>query len=162
MIEIVKLILFEYIFGYGLQAFIFVFGIYTFNRQKIDFKKYLLASISVAIISFVVRQLPISFGVHTIFDMLASIIICISLLKMPAINTIRSMSIVIVILLASEIVGLLIAMSIFENDKFQTIMDNSLQRAIMSVPINILFLLLVTLSYHILKRKGDSNRKAST
>jgi hypothetical protein len=84
--ETLLLILFEYILGYGLQAFIFVFGIYTFNRQKVEIKKYLLASIIVAAISFLVRQLPISFGVHTIFDMLASIIICISLLKMPAIK----------------------------------------------------------------------------
>ena len=160
--ETLQLILFEYILGFGLQAFIFIFGIYTFNRQKIEIKKYLLASVLVAIISYIVRLMPISFGVHTIFDMIASILICILLLKMPAINTIRSMSIVIVLLLASEIVGLISVSTIFGNDRFQDIMDNSLRRAIVSVPINLLFLLLVTLSYYILKKKGDSNRKVGS
>jgi hypothetical protein len=160
--ETLQLILFEYLLGYGLQAFIFIFGIYTFNRQKIEIKKYLLASIIVAAISFLVRQLPISFGVHTIFDLLASIIICILLLKMPAINTIRSMSIVFILLLASETAGLVVLSIIIGKDKLENIMNNPLQKAITSVPLNIFFLLLVALSYYILKKKGDSNRKVSS
>lgn len=160
--ETLQLILFEYILGYGLQTFIFIFGIFTFNRQKIDIKKYLLASISVAIISFLVRQLPISFGVHTIIDLLASIIICISLLKMPAIITIRSMSIVFILLLASESIGLVIINIMIGKDKLEIIMNNPLHRAITGVPLNLFFLLLVTLSYYLLKKKGDSNRKVSS
>lgn len=160
--ETLQLIIFEYILGYTLQAFIYIFGIYTFNRQKMDVKMYLLASVLVAITSYFVRLLPISFGVHTVFDMLASVIICILLLRMPAINTIRSMSIVIVLLLASEIVGLLITSAIFGKVRFQGIMDNSLNRALVSVPINLLFLVLVIISYYILKKKGDSNREVSS
>jgi hypothetical protein len=160
--ETLQLILFEYILGYGLQAFIFIFGIYTFNKQKIEIKKYLLASIIVAAISFLVRQLPISFGVHTIFDMLASIIICITLLKMSAIKAIRSMSIVFVLLLVSEIIGLATMSIIIGKDKVDNLMNNPLHKAIISVPLNLLFLMLVTLSYYLFKKKGDSNRKVSS
>lgn len=162
MIEILQLILLEYILGYGLQAFIIVFGIYTFNRQKIERKKYLLTSIMFAVITFLVRQLPISFGVHTIFNMLAFIIICIVLLKMPAVSTIQSMVFVVVLLLASEMIGMLIAGAIFGNSRIQNIMENTKQRALLSIPINLIFLLMVALSYYILKRKGDSNRRFSS
>jgi hypothetical protein len=160
--EMLQLILFQYILGYGLQSFIFIFGIYTFNRQKIEIKKYLLASIVVAAISFLVRQLPISFGVHTIFDLLVSIIICILFIKMPAINTIRSMSMVFILLLTSEAVSLVILSVIIGKSRLEIIMNNPLQRAITGVPLNLFFLLLITLSYYILKKKGDSNRKVSS
>ncbi len=162
MIEILQLILFEYILGYALQAFIIVFGIYTFNRQKIERKKYLLTSIMFAVITFLVRQLPISFGVHTIINMLIFIITCIVLLKMPAIKVIRSMSIVFVLLLVSEMVGMLFASVMFGNNRIQNIMENSIQRALLSIPINLIFLLMVTLSNYLLKKKGDLNRKFSS
>jgi CDP-diglyceride synthetase len=160
--ETLQLILFEYILGYGLQSFIFIFGIYTFNRQKIDIKKYLLASIISTIIVCLVRLLPISFGVHIIFIMLITIIMCILLLKMPALNSIRSLSILFVLLIISEIVGVTTMSSIFGNDKFGNYMSNPLQRAIIGIPINLLFLLLVTVSYYLLKKKGDFNRKVSS
>ena len=162
MMETLQLILFEYILGYGLQAFIIIFGIHTFSKQNIETKKYLLVSTMVAIITFLVRQLPISFGVHTIIDMLAFIILCIVLLKMPAIKVIRSMSIVLALLLISEMIGVLIEGAVFGSDRYQNMMNNPVQRAIVSVPINLLFLLLVTLFYYILKKKGDSNREISS
>ncbi len=162
MMETLQLILYEYILGYGLQAFIFIFGIYTYNKQKIEIKKYLLASIISAIIACLVRLLPISFGVHTIFNMLATISICILLLKMPALNTIRSMSIVFVFLIICEIVGIATMSTIIGNDKYEDLMNNSLQKAIAALPINLLFLVSIVLSYYLLKKKGDSNRKVSS
>ena len=162
MMETLKLILFKYILGYGLQAFTAIFGIYVFNRQKIEIKKYIAASTIAAIIAYLVRLLPISFGVHTIFDMLASIVICILLLKMPAINTIRSMSIVFVQIIVSEIISLGTMSIMIGKDRVDTLMNNPVQKAITGVPINLLFLLLVTLSYYIIKKKGDSNRKVSS
>ncbi len=160
--ETLQLILFEYILGYGLQAFIFIFGIYTFNRQKIEIKKYLLASVIAAIIAYLVRLLPISFGVHTLLDMLASIIICILLLKMPALNMIRSMSIVFVLLIFCEIVGIVTMSIIIGKEKFDYLMNSPLHKAIAAVPINLFFLVVIVLSYYLLKRKGDYNRKVSS
>ena len=162
MIETLQIIIYEYILGFCLQGFTLVFGIYTFNQQKIVLKDYLSASTLVTIITYIVRLLPISFGVHTIIHILASIFICITLLKMPAFTTIRSMSIVIVLLLGSEMIDIAFFMMIMGRERYENAMHYPLQKAITAIPANVLFLLLVTLSYYLLKKKGDSNRKVSS
>lgn len=161
MIETLELFIFQIVLGYCLQGLIFVLGMYTFNQQKIILKNYISASALFIVTSYIIRLLPISFGVHTIINMLILVIICIVLLKMPVFNTIRSMSIVMVFLLLSEMADLAVLTMVMGKDKFEEVMHNPLQKAITGIPSNVLFLLLITLSYYILKKKGDSNRKVS-
>lgn len=160
--ETIKVIIVEYVLGYGLQSFAFVLGIYAFNRQKIIISNYMLASILVMIMAFLVRLLPISFGVHTLINMLFSYLICIIPLKMPAYKTIRSVSLVIAIILISEMVTTTIIMAILGNELFESLMKNSFNRSLIGIPSNILFALVVTLSYYIIMKKGDNHRNISS
>jgi ACR3 family arsenite efflux pump ArsB len=72
------------------------------------------------------------------------------------------MSIVFVLLLVCEIVGLATMCLVIGKDKVDNLMNNPLDKAIISVPLNLFFLLLVTLSYYLLKKKGDSDREVSS
>ncbi len=157
-----KFILFEYILGYCFQAFILTFGIFTFSRRKIVLKQFIPIGVIVTIIAYLVRLLPISFGVHTIFDMIALIVICITMLNIPALDAIKSIATVLVLILVSEMIGLTAMNFYFGADNFQAIMNNPLQKAITAFPINLLLLFFVSLFYYFIKKKGDTNRKASS
>ncbi|SHJ08687.1 hypothetical protein [Parasporobacterium paucivorans] len=146
--ELFKIILFEYLLGYALQGFIIVLGIYAFNRKRIEVKSYVLTSLLTIIVSFLVRMLPISFGVHTILNMLFLFLICIMFLKMPGFSTIRSALLVTVILLVSEMANVAVVISIIGKAKFENQMLFSSNRAIIGLPGALFFAVLIILAYY--------------
>ncbi|MDD4774146.1 MAG: hypothetical protein PHZ09_11200 [Eubacteriales bacterium] len=150
--EIVKIIVFEYIFGYILQGFSFTLGISAFNRQKIDFKKYIFVSIVLSAFIFLVRLLPISFGVHTILNLLFLFAICVLFLKMPIYATIRSTLIVTVLLLLSESLNVAVMIGILGNDEFNRRMLIPLEKAIIGLPGALIFSLIIFVFYIVLTR----------
>lgn len=160
--ETFKVIMFEFILGYMLQGLAIVFGIYTFNRQKINGKDYILASGLVIFGSCFVRLLPISFGVHTIINMMLLFIICILLLKMPMYTTLRSMSLVTILLLLFEMVDVAVISSVIGNERFEELMVDPIHRAMIGVPANVLFVVFVVLTNYLMKRKDDHHRNISS
>ncbi len=158
--ELLKIIIFEYLLGYCLQGFTFVLGVFAFNRQKIVLKIYIVTSLLVIIISYLVRLLPISFGVHTIINMLFLMLICIIVLKMPAYSTIRSAMLIIVLLLICEMADIAIMSQILGKVKFESLMLIPLEKAIIGSPGAAFFTILITLTYFILnnpKKKNGEN-----
>ena len=155
--ELLKIIIFEYLLGYCLQGFTIVLGIFAFNRRKITLKSYVLTSLLATIIIYCVRLLPISFGVHTIINMLLLIVICIIVLKMPAYTTIRSVLLVIVLLLICEMVNVAIMIQIIGNVKFESMMLIPLEKAIIGAPGAVLFTLILTLTYIVLNNPKKKN-----
>lgn len=163
--ESLKILIFEFLLGYGLQGLIIVLGVLVFNRQKVVLKSYIFASLLVIIISYLVRLLPISFGVHTILNMLSLFLICIIVIKIPAYNAIRSALLVTVLLLICEMVDVALMIQILGQEKFETMMLGTLEKAIIGFPGALFFSLLVILAYFILnnqkKKKGDNNGNTS-
>lgn len=160
--ETLKIIVFEYLLGYCLQSFAVVLGIYALNKQKVLFKDYMIASIFLMIISIFVRLLPITFGVHIIINMIFLYLTCVILLKMPAYKTIRSTSLCFVLILICEMIVASILMLIIGKEHFESLMADSLQKSYIGVLTNVVFTLLITVTYIILMKKGDKNRGIST
>lgn len=150
--EIFKIIIFEYIFGYILQGFSFVLGVFTFCHQKIILKKYLLTSIAVTVIFYLVRLLPISFGVHTILDLLFLSAVSIYILKMPIYATIRSILLLTIILLASEMANVALMIGILGQEEFERKMALPLEKAIVGLPGALTFSFLIFVLHLILNR----------
>ena len=158
--ELLKIIIFEYLLGYCLQGFTFVLGVFAFSRRKIVLKTYVLTSLLVTVIIYVVRLLPISFGVHTIIIMLFLILICIIILKMPAYTTIRSALIIIVLLLICEMADIAVMIQILGEEKFQSMMLLTSDKAIIGSVPTIFFAMLIALKYFVLnntKKKNGEN-----
>jgi len=163
--DILKTVIFEDLFGYILQGFAIVLGVYAFNKQKLNFKKYMLASILVMFFSFLVRYLPISYGVHTILNILFSFLICTLFLGMPGYSTVRSTLFVTVLLLINEMVLVAIMISILGQEKFEDMMQYPIEKAILVAPASISFALIVYIAYYILvkrsKNKGEHSGNIS-
>ena len=155
--ELLEIIIFEYLLGYCLQGFTFVLGVFAFSRRKIVLKSYVLTSLLVSIISYLVRLLPISYGVHTIINMLFLIMICIIILKMPAYTTIRSAVLSMVLCLISEMAVIAVMILSLGKEKFESMMLVPLDKAIIASAAAALFALLIALTYFILNNSKKKN-----
>lgn len=155
------MILTKYILGFGLQSFLMMLGIYTFNKQKLILKDYLFAAALLALVTFIMKSLPVSVGVQTIMNMLFMYVFCVIYLKMQPYITIRSTAICIVLILLSEMVVTAAAVIIFGQEQFQSVVSDPSIRHYIGTLANIV-LGVIIVSFHIrLNRKGDYNRSIS-
>jgi len=152
----------KYILGFCLQSFLLILGIYTFNRRKIVLKEYLLTSIIVTILSYLMKLLPITIGVQTIINMLFTYLICVIFIKMPPYRTIKSNLICVVLILLCEMVVTGLAMLVIGQEALETLINDPIKRTYIGVLANIMFGLVITLSHYLLRKKGDINRSTSS
>lgn len=157
-----RLILMKNILGFSLQSFAMVLGIYTFNRQKILFKDYILTSIIVTVVTYLTKLLPITIGVQTIINLILTYLICVIFLKMPAYKTIRSTSICVVLILLCEMVITLIVVKIIGQEQFEIIVNDPIQRHYIGVLANTLFAITIISLHFVLRRKGGKYRNTSS
>lgn len=151
----------RYILGFGVQSFLLVLGIYTFNKQKLILKDYLITAALVSIVTYLMKQLPISVGVQTIMNMIFMYLVCVIYLKMQPYKTIRSTSLCVVLILLSEMVVTAVAAVIVGQDQFQSIISDASQRYYIGALANIVFAIIVISLYFRLIRKGDYHRSIS-
>ncbi|MFT8314319.1 MAG: hypothetical protein ABF633_08665, partial [Clostridium sp.] len=76
-----KLSALEFFFRTIPESFLIVMIAYISSNKKISRQRVLVASVILAVITYLVRLLPISFGVNTIINMAVFIIIGIYILK---------------------------------------------------------------------------------
>lgn len=156
--ELLETILTKYIFGFTLQSFLLVLGMYTFNRAKFDSKNYFKTGLLVTFISAIMKMLPISVGVQTIMNMLFLYLICVIYLKMNPYLTIRSTSLCVVLILLSEMIITAITVLLIGQNGFQVIIQDSVKRNYIGCLANIVFALIILTIHFVLKRKGEKNR----
>ena len=152
--ENIGIILIKYILGFGLQSFLMVLGIYTFNKQKVILKEYLITSMLVIFVTYVMKLLPITVGVQTIMNMIFMYLVCVIYLKMHPYKTIRSTSFCVVLILLSEMVVTAITVMIFGQDRFEIIINDSFQRYYIGALANIIFTVIISSLYFMTNRKG--------
>ncbi len=159
--ENIEIVIIKYILGFGLQSFIMVLGIYTFNKQKLVLREYFITAILVTIVSYIMKFLPITVGVQTIMNMIFTYLVCVVYLKMQPYRTIRSTSLCVVLILVSEMLVTATAVMIIGASQFQIIISDPLQRNYIGALANIVFSMIIALLYYRLYRKGDYHRSIS-
>lgn len=159
--EFLIMILTKYIFGFALQSFLLVLGVYTFNRQKLVLKEYIITAVLATIVTFIMKSLPISVGVQTIMNMLFVYLICVIYLKMHPYITIRSTSLCVVLILLSEMIVTAIAVTMLGQSQFEVVINDPTQRFYIGVFANIIFSLVIISFYFFLNRKGEYHRSTS-
>lgn len=157
--ELLGIIVFEYILGYALQAFAYLLGVHAFMRRKLVVKEYIIVGSIFTVGSILMRHLPISFGVHTILNIVLLFIISITLLKMPVYTSARSILFVTVLLLIAEIASVLIMRGILGQETFSHHMSIRLDKAVMGIPATFAFTIFTVIAYRLLtKAKGYTSQ----
>lgn len=136
------------------EGFLFIFAIYTFSKIRVDIKKYIISSIISAIIIFLVRMLPISYGVHTILAMGIVIILAIYINKIDMIKSIKSVLIFVIFQFLSEGLNVFIIQTICKVD-MDKVFSNPVLKTLYGIP-SLIILGTVILSYYIyILKKGE-------
>lgn len=136
------------------EGFIFIFAIYAFSKKKIDSKRYITTSIISAIVIFLVRMLPINYGVHTILAM--GIVICLSVLinKIDTIKCIKSVLIYTILQFLSEGINIFIIENLCKVD-MNEVFTNVVLKSIYGLPSLAILGSTIAIYYIVKLKKGE-------
>lgn len=135
------------------EAFIIAFAAYAFSHKKIEVNKCLIATVIIAFMGYVVRLLPIDFGVHTILNIFIFIVLCICFLKFDYIIAIKVSVTMFICQFLAEGINLFIIQAILGKD-IATILENPMEKIFYTVPSTIILGSIVFIYYFILKKKN--------
>ena len=133
-----------------------MFAAYAFSKTKIDKKIYILSSLLLAVAVFVIRALPINYGVHTILNISFMTIISNSINKIEIISSVKAAIIMAIILFASEGINVFI-LKFLLGDRLTMILSNPVLKTIYGLP-SLLILASIVIGYYIFLGKRNKLR----
>ncbi|EKY28337.1 hypothetical protein [Clostridium celatum] len=151
-----KLTMFEFVIRSIPEVFVFMFAAYAFSKTKIDKKIYILSSLLLAVAVFVIRALPINYGVHTILNISFMTIISNSINKIEIISSVKAAIIMAIILFASEGINVFI-LKFLLGDRLTMILSNPVLKTIYGLP-SLLILASIVIGYYIFLGKRNKLR----
>lgn len=96
-----KLSIVEFVARATPEAFLLIFAVYTFSNTKMN-KNYLLSSFLMLIMIFIIRSLPISYGIHTILSIMVLILLSYIINRIDVIRAVKSTIVTIILQLICE------------------------------------------------------------
>lgn len=134
------------------ESFLVIFVIQAFSNSKMNKSKYVLSSILLSIIVYSIRLLPIHYGVHTILNLIAIILVCTFINEITTIKAITYSLILVSFLALSEALNLYFIYKIFGENIANTLKD-PLKKCIYLMPSMIIFVIIVLFIFKIKDRR---------
>ncbi|MDO5520458.1 MAG: hypothetical protein Q4G58_08200 [bacterium] len=141
------LFLSKYVFGYLLQDIIFIIGIHTFSKERVEKKTFFLMLSVFLPTNVIVRFLPMSYGIHILINIAVVLYVTYKFCEFELYVIIRSTLVIILLVLCNELICLATLLMSFGQPKTDQILHDSVAKAIVFVPFNILFGFLIYLYY---------------
>lgn len=135
------------------EVLLFILATYTFSNTKINLKKYILSSAALGICVFLIRMLPINYGVHTILNLIMLTIITIVINNIDIINGIKASIITSIILFICEGLNVLF-LNLLYGDRVQQLISDPRTKTIYGMPSLICFAIIVISYYCFLSKRG--------
>ncbi|WP_195262573.1 MULTISPECIES: hypothetical protein [unclassified Clostridium] len=132
------------------EGFLFVFSIYIFSQLKIDKKKLIISSLIFSVAVFIIRSLPINYGVHMILSVLVLLFISISYNKVEAIHSVKSIIILYLIQLISE--GINISILNLMKLNLDQLFKDPVKKSILGLP-SLLITFIIIIMFYIINKK---------
>ncbi|HIG0361730.1 hypothetical protein FDB88_08350 [Clostridium sporogenes] len=135
------------------EAFLLIFAVYTFSNTRMNKKNYLLSSFLMIIMIFIIRSLPISYGIHTILSIMVIILLSYIINGIDVMKAVKSTIITIIFQLICEGTNIFIIQYILKED-MNHIFKNPNLKTIYGIPSLIIFACVIALRYiRLLKRE---------
>lgn len=142
-----RLTWFEFIVRGIPEQFLFVLAIYAFSKIRINLKKYLLSGVLASIMLYLVRLLPIQYGVHSLLSLVILIIIVSYINKIDIIKSIRSGIITFILCFICEGINLSFIQFILKKD-LNNMLNNHIAKTLTGLPSLIVFGIIVIVYYY--------------
>ena len=145
------------------QGFLFVLALYIFTRTNTDIIKYVIQSLILIVVTYLLRFLPINLGVHTMLILFALIILFMAFNKVSLakfVNAIVSVVIIAIIIIITELLNVLFLDLVFGQAETNILIYHSspLIKSLSEIPSTVIFALIILASYFVLA-KIDKNKK---
>ena len=129
------------------ESFFVVLAVHAFARQKIEKKRYIIASLFYSVFVFCVRMLPIRYGIHTIIIVVLLITIIHYINEIDVMISIRSSIIAIIILFICEWISIFVLQFMF-HFCLESSLENVYLKTIYGLPSFVLLAIIATILYY--------------
>jgi len=146
----------EIVFGVIPENLIFIFGIYVFSNTIICRKKLLLSALLVSLSTYLVKLLPLQFGIHMFIFIMVFIAISAFMNHIDIIKAVTSVLLLFIIRLITEWISIF-ALEKLSNISVETLADNPLEKVLYALPSLFIFFMVVLIVY-ILKHNKQKKR----
>jgi hypothetical protein len=136
------------------EQFLFVLAIHAFSKIRIDLKKYLLSGMLAAIMLYLIRLLPIQYGVHSLVSLIILIVIVSYINKIDIIKSIRSGIVSFILCFILEGINVVFIQFVLKMD-LNSIMNNHILKTITGLPSLIVFGIVVIAYYYRLSKREE-------
>lgn len=147
-----KISLYEFILRGIPEEFLFVLCVHAFSKTAINIKKYLLSGTLLWILAYLIRLLPIQYGIHTILCIITVIVLTTFINNIDIIKSIRATIIAFILEFLFEGINLFILQFILKMN-LNIVFKNSVFATVYGLPSIILYGIFVV-AYYIKLSKG--------
>ena len=151
--RMLKVTLFETLVRGIPEALTMMLAMYAFANKKLEKKEYLISSLILVLVVYLIRLLPINYGIHTILNIFVLIFLIFNINKIDLIASIRASILILMILFICEGLNVWFIKYVLHknlNESFKIPLD----RVILGIPSTIIFATIVILYYLIASKKG--------
>lgn len=135
------------------EGFLFVLAVYIFSKTKIDKKKYIICSVIFAISMFIIRLLPINYGVHTILSLMLLVLLITTYNKMDVIKAMKSVLIVVLMQFLIEGINVLI-LTLIPSINIDNLFKDPITKTLVGLP-SLIVAYLIVYSFYLLNKKKE-------
>lgn len=134
------------------ESFLVIFAIYAFAGTRINKKRYFLSSFIMMVMLLLIRDLPISYGTHTILGIMVIIVLSYTINKIDIMKAVQSTIIAIIVQFICEGFNIFIIQYVFKKD-INYIFGNPDLKIIYGIPSLCIFTVILILRYIIVLKK---------
>jgi hypothetical protein len=139
------------------EALFLILAGYAFSKTKVNRSKYILSSILFGSINYLIRLLPIDYGVHTILGLICYVILLNKINNISLIKAIQVSFISTIIMFICEGISIAIIQFVLKKD-VNAIFSDPLLKIIYGVPSLLIFGCIICAFYFVfLKRRSSYN-----
>jgi hypothetical protein len=149
-----KISMFEFLLRGLPEAFLFVFASFALTKTKLDMKKYIFASLILASIAYLVRFLPIQYGVNSILIIFVIVVLMNVINKTNMITAIRTGITIIIIEFICEGINVFLIQIIFNID-MNYVFSNANLKVLYGLPSLAIFAIIMIAYYSKLKSRKE-------
>jgi hypothetical protein len=150
-----KLPLIEFFLRLIPEAAIFVLAVHVYTKTKLDKNKYIMSLIVYSIIGYLVRFLPIDYGIHSVLNLIVLVILSVKLNRIKIIKAIQSVIAIFLTMFISEGINVAIIQFVLKKD-INAIFSNSTTKLLYGSPSLLISAVVVGVYY--LKTSTKKNK----
>jgi len=136
------------------ETFLFIFAAYAFSKNELNLRRYLLSSVLFAVLSYVIRLLPIQYGLNTILSVIVFITLIIKINKIDIVKAIKSGIAIVILELICEWINIFIIKYLFKAD-INFVFNDPTLKILYGIPSLLIFGCIIAIYYFILLKRKE-------